>query len=86
MLYVTCPDITKTVTPDLKCPASGSKLLFILGGGKKRLGGTALATVYTQLGNESTDLEDFSVLKKSMEVTQDLIYRKAKHSCWSRSF
>ena len=33
--YVTCPDITKTVTPDLKCPAEGSKLLFVdLGQGK----------------------------------------------------
>eukprot|EP00535_Pseudo-nitzschia_heimii_P003529 CAMPEP_0197185178 /NCGR_PEP_ID=MMETSP1423-20130617/11355_1 /TAXON_ID=476441 /ORGANISM="Pseudo-nitzschia heimii, Strain UNC1101" /LENGTH=1318 /DNA_ID=CAMNT_0042636165 /DNA_START=14 /DNA_END=3970 /DNA_ORIENTATION=- len=75
--YVTCPDITKTVTPDLKCPAVGSKLLFIdLGGGKKRLGGSALATVYQQLGNESADIHDFSVLKKAMEVTQDLIDKR----------
>mmetsp|Transcript_24907 Transcript_24907/g.68666 ORF Transcript_24907/g.68666 Transcript_24907/m.68666 type:complete len:1318 (+) Transcript_24907:347-4300(+) len=75
--YVTCPDITKTVTPDLKCPASGSKLLFIdLGGGKKRLGGSALATVYSQLGNESADLEDFVTLKKAMKVTQDLIDKR----------
>jgi phosphoribosylformylglycinamidine synthase len=72
--YVTCPDITKTVTPDLKCPASGSTLLFIdLGGGKTRLGGSALAQVYGQIGNESPDVEDMSVLKKAMEVTQDLI-------------
>jgi phosphoribosylformylglycinamidine synthase len=72
--YVTCPDITKTVTPDLKCPASGSTLLFIdLGGGKTRLGGSALAQVYGQIGNESPDVEDMSVLKKAMEVTQDLL-------------
>jgi phosphoribosylformylglycinamidine synthase len=52
--YVTCPDITKTVTPDLKCPAEGSRLLYIdLGGGKARLGGSALAQVYNQIGNES---------------------------------
>jgi len=76
--YVTCPDVTKTVTPDLKCPAGGSKLLFIdLGGGKKRLGGSALATVYKQLGNESADIENFSVLKKAMEVTQDLIDKRS---------
>jgi len=76
--YVTCPDITKTVTPDLKFPTSGSKLLFIdLGGGKKRLGGSALATVYSQLGNESTDMENFTVLKKAMEVTQELIDKRS---------
>ncbi|CAJ1940320.1 unnamed protein product [Cylindrotheca closterium] len=72
--YVTCPDITKTVTPDLKCPASGSKLLFIdLGGGKVRLGGSSLAQVFNQIGDESPDVENMSVLKKAMEVTQDLI-------------
>ncbi|KAL3922965.1 MAG: hypothetical protein SGILL_001923 [Bacillariaceae sp.] len=76
--YVTCPDITKTVTPDLKCPASGSKLLFIdLGGGKKRLGGSALAQVYSQIGNESADIENFGVLKKAIEVTQDLIDKRS---------
>lgn len=75
--YVTCPDITKTVTPDLKCPFSGSKLLFIdLGEGKKRLGGSALATVYSQIGNESPDISNFSLLKKTMEVTQDLIDKR----------
>mmetsp|Transcript_14029 Transcript_14029/g.15233 ORF Transcript_14029/g.15233 Transcript_14029/m.15233 type:complete len:1320 (+) Transcript_14029:207-4166(+) len=75
--YVTCPDITKTVTPDLKCPPSGSKLLFVdLGGGEKRLGGSALATVYSQIGNESPDISDFSLFKKAMEVTQDLIDKR----------
>jgi phosphoribosylformylglycinamidine synthase len=76
--YVTCPDITKTVTPDLKCPSRGSKLLFIdLGGGKKRLGGSALAQVYSQIGNESPDIDDFSVLKKAMEITQELIDKRS---------
>ncbi|KAL3913798.1 MAG: hypothetical protein SGARI_000473 [Bacillariaceae sp.] len=76
--YVTCPDITKTVTPDLKCPAGGSKLLFIdLGGGKKRMGGTAVAQVYSQIGDESADIEDFAILKKAMEVTQDLIDKRS---------
>jgi phosphoribosylformylglycinamidine synthase len=76
--YVTCPDITKTVTPDLECPESGSTLLFIdLGGGKARLGGSALAQVYNQVGDESPDVEDFAVFKKAMLVTQDLIDRRA---------
>merc|ERR1712003_349592 len=65
--YVTCPDVTKTVTPDLKGPRNGGEktnLLFIdLGGGKARMGGSALAQVYNQIGNESPDVEDFGVLK-----------------------
>jgi phosphoribosylformylglycinamidine synthase len=72
--YVTCPDITKTVTPDLKCPASGSYLIYVdLGGGKTRLGGSALAQVYNQIGDESPDIEDFALLKAAVNVTQDLI-------------
>lgn len=75
--YVTCPDITKTVTPDLKCPEGGSKLLFVdLGKGKTRLGGSALAQVYGQIGNESPDMDDFEQLKVAIHVTQELIDRQ----------
>lgn len=75
--YVTCPDITKTVNPDLKCPDGGSKLLFIdLGNGKTRLGGSALAQVYNQMGNESPDIENFEVVKKAIVVTQELIDKR----------
>ena len=72
--YVTCPDVTKTVNPDLKCPLEGSKLLFIdLGKGNARLGGSALAQVYNQIGNEVPDIDDFTELKSAFQVTQSLI-------------
>eukprot|EP00590_Aulacoseira_subarctica_P005815 CAMPEP_0172434518 /NCGR_PEP_ID=MMETSP1064-20121228/70674_1 /TAXON_ID=202472 /ORGANISM="Aulacoseira subarctica , Strain CCAP 1002/5" /LENGTH=836 /DNA_ID=CAMNT_0013182747 /DNA_START=1359 /DNA_END=3869 /DNA_ORIENTATION=+ len=73
--YVTCPDITKTVTPDLKCPSSTtSVILYVdLSKEKARLGGSALAQVYNQLGDESPDLEDFAHLKASVNVVQELI-------------
>jgi len=75
--YVTCPDVTKTVTPDLKCPKKyGAKtnLLFVdLGGGKARMGGSSLAQVYGQIGDESPDVEDFAILKKTFLVVQELI-------------
>ncbi len=76
--YVTCPDVTKTVTPDLKCPGgSKTKILYVdLGNGKARLGGSALAQVYNQIGNESPDIEDFAMFKKAFEVTQDLIDKR----------
>jgi phosphoribosylformylglycinamidine synthase len=47
--YVTCPDITLTVTPDLKLPGTGKLLWVDLGGGRKRLGGSALAHAYGQV-------------------------------------
>lgn len=75
--YVTCPDVTKTVTPDLKCPRKcGGKthLLFVdLGGGKARMGGSSLAQVYGQIGDESPDVEDFTTLKNAFLIVQDLI-------------
>ena len=75
--YVTCPDITKTVTPDLKCPArwnGKTSLLFVdLGGGKARMGGSSLAQTFNQVGNESPDIEDFGVIKNAFLVVQDLI-------------
>jgi len=73
--YVTCPDVRKTVTPDLKCVGEkGTKILLVdLGQGRGRMGGSAAAQVYGQIGDESPDLEDFTMLKSAFEVTQDLI-------------
>ncbi len=71
--YATCPDITKVITPDIKRPGR-SKLLHIdLGAGKHRLGGSSLAHVYGQIGDESPDVEDPGLLKRSFEVVQTLI-------------
>ena len=47
--YVTCPDITLTVTPDLKLPGEGYLLHVDLGREKRRLGGSALAHAYGQV-------------------------------------
>lgn len=71
--YVTCPDITKTVTPDLKLGDDGILLHVGLSKGKRRLGGSALAQVFDQVGDECPDLEDVSYLKRVFEGIQDLI-------------
>jgi phosphoribosylformylglycinamidine synthase len=71
--YVTCPDITKTVTPDVELPGSGRLLYVDLGGGRHRLGGSALAHVYGQVGDDSPDLDDPALLKRAFAVTQGLI-------------
>ena len=71
--YVTCPDIGKTVTPDLELPETGRLLYIDLGGGNHRLGGSALAHVFGQLGEESPDLEDAGVLARAFGAAQQLI-------------
>ncbi len=74
--YVTCPDINKTVTPDLKLPGEGKLLYVELSGGRHRLGGSALAQVFGQIGDEVPDLEDAAVLKRAFEVVQKLVAEK----------
>lgn len=74
--YAPCPDIRKVVTPDLKSPSvggSGTLLLVDLSGGKNRLGGSALAQCYGQLGDEPADLDNASVFKQAFNATQKLI-------------
>ncbi len=48
--YVTCPDIRRTVTPDFKAPGLGKILYVDLGAGNSRVGGSALSTVFNQVG------------------------------------
>ena len=50
--YVCCPDITATVTPDLKLPGSGQLLHVPLAKGRARLGGSALAQAYGQVSSK----------------------------------
>ncbi|MBN2653996.1 MAG: phosphoribosylformylglycinamidine synthase [Nitrospirae bacterium] len=70
--YAPCPDITKTITPYIK--AAGNDLIFIdLAGSKNRLGGSALAQCYSQVGSETPDIEDSSALKNAFATIQNLI-------------
>jgi phosphoribosylformylglycinamidine synthase len=71
--YVTCPDITKVITPDLKRPGL-SRLLFIdLAPGRNRMGGSALAQCYRQIGDQSPDVDDAALLKRSFNLVQRLV-------------
>lgn len=72
-VYVTCSDITKTVTPDLKLGNDGVLLHVDLAKGKRRLGGSALAQVFDQVGDDCPDLEDVPYLKRVFEGIQDLL-------------
>ncbi len=83
--YVTCPDITKTVTPDLKMPGWGRLLFIDLSGGRNRTGGSALAQVFGQVGNESPDIEDADLLKRGFHAVQELVKRRLILSGHDRS-
>ncbi|XP_044981049.1 probable phosphoribosylformylglycinamidine synthase, chloroplastic/mitochondrial [Hordeum vulgare subsp. vulgare] len=71
--YVTCPDITLTVTPDLKLVKDGVLLHVDLAKGKRRLGCSALAQAFDQIGNDCPDIEDVPYLKKVFEGVQELL-------------
>lgn len=60
-VYAPCTDIRKTITPDLK--RAGNVLVYVkmTGGREWRLGGSALAQVYNQLGNNCPDVDDVEV-------------------------
>jgi phosphoribosylformylglycinamidine synthase len=66
-------DALKTLTPQINLDQDESDLILIdLGGGRNRLGGSALAQVYGQLGNECPDLDDPEDLKAFFAVIQGL--------------
>jgi phosphoribosylformylglycinamidine synthase len=71
--YATMPDITRVVTPDIKNPGH-SQLIFVdITKGQARLGGSALAQVYGQIGNDSPDVDDPDILKRAFLAVQKLI-------------
>lgn len=77
-------DITRKVTPDLKQP--GSALLFIdLGGGRDRLGSSALAQVYGQVGEECPDVEDVGLFARAFDVIQELVKKRLISAVHDRS-
>ncbi len=71
--YAGCPDITSTVTPDLELPGAGRLLFVDLADGRRRLGGSALAQVLGQVGDEVPDLEDPALLARAFAAVQELL-------------
>ena len=83
-VYAGCPDISLTVTPDIK-HAGRSSLVFVdLSGGHARLGGSALAQTFKQLGDVKPDC-DTALLKRAFLSTQRLLREHvllAGHDRW----
>ena len=67
------PDITKIVTPDIKQPGNSLLGLIDLGCGKNRLGGSALAQVHNQIGDEVPDVDSPQLLNNAWCAVQEMV-------------
>jgi phosphoribosylformylglycinamidine synthase len=67
-------DVRRTLTPQLDSSSADTALLLVdLGRGKHRLGGSCLAQVYGQSGEEVPDLDDPALLKGFFAAIQELL-------------
>jgi phosphoribosylformylglycinamidine synthase len=66
-------DARRVLTPQLKLDQGATLLMLVdLGNGQNRLGGSALAQVYGQLGDQAPDLDDPELLKGFFGTVQAL--------------
>ncbi|KAJ7090863.1 CobB/CobQ-like glutamine amidotransferase domain-containing protein [Mycena belliarum] len=67
-------DVGKTWTPQLSTDIDDPTILvlFDLGAGKARLGGSALAQVFKEVGAEAPDVDDPALLKAFFQATQTI--------------
>lgn len=64
-------DVRNTLTPQLRTDKGRSELVYIdLGNGKNRLGGSILAQVYQQMGDDCADVDSAEQLKAFFEQIQ----------------
>ncbi|CAG0892990.1 unnamed protein product [Darwinula stevensoni] len=76
--YAPCPHIDHVITPDLKSPIQGQTGHLILVRPQKdemncRLGGSALAQCFKQVGDAIPDVDCPAALRQAFSVTQKLI-------------
>jgi phosphoribosylformylglycinamidine synthase len=66
-------DARRTLTPQLRTDRGETELVLVdLGGGRNRLGASALAQVHSQLGNVAPDVDDAAKLKAFFAAIQHL--------------
>jgi phosphoribosylformylglycinamidine synthase len=71
--FARVPDVRSTLTPQLRLDAGETDLVLVdLGAGRNRLGGSALAQVYGQMGDAGPDADDAGALVRFFESVQAL--------------
>jgi phosphoribosylformylglycinamidine synthase len=83
--FAPCPDARDTVTPQLRAYLDTTLLLIDLGQGKNRMGGSALAQVYKQVGDVAPDVDDAQLLKSFFGLIQGLNDERKLFSYHDRS-
>ena len=66
-------DVRRTVTPELQAAEETSLLLFDLGCGHARIGGSALAQVYKQVGDAAPDVDHAGHVQGFFATMQQLV-------------
>ncbi|KAI9910562.1 hypothetical protein PsorP6_011030 [Peronosclerospora sorghi] len=73
-MYAPTEDVELKMTPDLKTHVSETLLYYVdVGKGANRLGGSALAQVYGQVGDVSPDVEDATLFKNAFNGIQTCV-------------
>ncbi|MBV1909161.1 MAG: phosphoribosylformylglycinamidine synthase [Kangiellaceae bacterium] len=78
-------DIRKTLTPQIQTNIDSELILIDLGEGKNRLGASALAQVFNQLGDEPADVNSAEKLKQFFSAMQLMNKQGLIHAYHDRS-
>ena len=71
--FAPCTDVRQTLTPQLRTDVGDTVLVLIdLGNNKCRLGGSAFAQVYNQVGDQAPNVDDPRILKAFFQIVQRL--------------
>ncbi len=70
--FANTPDARKTLTPQLRTSVDSNLILIDLGNGKNRMGGSSLAQVYGQVGDDAPDVDNPEQLKAFFTEIQRL--------------
>ena len=71
--YALVPDVTRKLTPDVKRAGESRFVHVEISSGRRRVGGSALAQVLSQLGRKTPDLDDPMTLASAFRVLQRLM-------------
>ncbi|MDP2650094.1 MAG: phosphoribosylformylglycinamidine synthase subunit PurQ, partial [bacterium] len=71
--YAPVADIRKAVMPDIKRPGASRLMHVDIASGKRRLGGSALAQTFGEVGNEVPDIENTETLKIAFDGIRRLV-------------
>jgi phosphoribosylformylglycinamidine synthase len=83
--FAPVPDVRKTLTPVLQNDAQSQLFLIDLGLGKNRLGASALAQVYSSIGDAGPDMDDVDQFRRFYLAMQELLEQDLLQAYHDRS-